>query len=78
MTELNTETPKEETEGTVETADVKPTATPKPPRNAKKAPKETETGETQIVLANLTATQNSNTKEPEIVNLGDGITAINR
>ena len=77
MTELNTETPKEETEGTVETADVKPTATPKPPRT-KKASKETETGETQVVLANLTATQNSNTKEPEIVNLGDGITAINR
>ena len=78
MTELNTETPKEETAGTFETADVKPTAAPKPPRT-KKEPKETETGEeTQVVLANLTTTQNSNTKAPEIVNLGNGITAINR
>ena len=77
MTEFNTETPKEETAGTFETEDVEPTTAPKPPRT-KKAPKETETGETQIVLANLTATKTSNTKEPETVSLGNGITAINR
>ena len=78
MTELNTETPKEETAGTFETANVKPTAAPKTPRT-KKEPKETETGgETPVVLANLTATKTGNTKEPEIVNLGNGITAINR
>ena len=71
MTEFNTETPKEETEGTVETTDVKPTATPKPPRTKK-------AGETPIVLANLITTKTSNTKEPEIVSLGNGITAINR
>ena len=77
MTEFNTETPKEEIEGTFETADVKPTTTPKPPR-IKKAPKETDAGETQVVLANLTVTQNSNTKEPETIDLGNGIIAINR
>lgn len=78
MTEINTqETPKEGTEGTFETADVKPTTDLKPPRT-KKAPKETETGETPIVLANLAVTQNSNTKEPETIDLGNGIKAINR
>lgn len=77
MTEFNTETPKEETEGTFETADVKPTAAPKPPRT-KKEPKETDAGETQIVLANLTAIKDSNTKEPETIDLGNGIIAINR
>ena len=77
MTEFNTETHKEETEGTFETADVKPTTVQKAPRT-KKAPKETETGETPIVLANLITTKTSNTKEPETVSLGNGITAINR
>lgn len=75
MTEFNTqETPKES-----ETADVKPTTDLKPPQRTKKAPKETETGEeTPIVLANLTVTQNRNTKEPETIDLGNGIIAINR
>ena len=82
MTEFNTELPNETemngtTDGAMETADVKPTTAPKPPRT-KKAPKETETGETQIVLANLITTKTSNTKEPETVSLGNGITAINR
>lgn len=82
MTEFNTELPNETemngtTDGAMEGADVKPTTAPKPPRT-KKAPKETETGETPIVLANLTVTKNSNTKEPETVSLGNGITAINR
>ena len=94
MTEFNTELPDEtEMNGTtdeaMEGADVKPTTAPKPPRtkkapketqnsNTKKAPKETETGETPIVLANLITTKTSNTKEPETVSLGNGITAINR
>lgn len=77
MTEFNTETPKEETEGTFETADVKPSATQKAPRT-KKAPKETDAEETPIVLANLITTKTSNTKEPETIDLGNGITAINR
>lgn len=86
MTEFNKELPNEtEMNGTtdgamdeaLETADVKPTTAPKPPRT-KKAPKETETGETPIVLANLITTKTSNTKEPETVSLGNGITAINR
>ena len=51
------------------------TEAPKPSPRTKKEPKETETG---VVLANLTATKTGNTKEPEIVNLGNGITAINR
>ena len=79
MTEFNTELPNETemngtTDGAMETADV---TAPKPPRT-KKAPKETETGETPIVLANLTTTKTSNTKEPETVSLGNGIIAINR
>ncbi len=80
MTEFNTtETPKEETEGTFETADVKSTTALKPPQRTRKAPKETDEGEeTQIVLANLTVTQNRNTKEPETIDLGNGIIAINR
>lgn len=78
MTEFNTETPKEETEGTFETEDVKPTTALKPPPRTKKAPKETDAGETQLVLANLTVTQNRNTKEPETIDLGNGIIAINR
>ena len=86
MNEFNKELPNEtemnETtdgamEGALKTADVKPTTTTKPPRT-KKEPKETETGETQVVLANLTVTQNSNTKEPETIDLGNGIMAINR
>ena len=82
MTEFNTELPNETemngtTDGAMEGADVKPTTAPKPPRT-KKAPKETETGETPIVLANLTVTKNSNTKEPETIDLGNGIIAINR
>ena len=83
MTEFNTELPNETEmngttdgamEGALEIADV---TAPKPPRT-KKAPKETETGETPIVLANLITTKTSNTKEPETVSLGNGITAINR
>ena len=80
MTEFNKELPNETemngtTDGAMEGADVKAT---KPPRT-KKAPKETETGEeTPIVLANLITTKTSNTKEPETVSLGNGITAINR
>ena len=86
MTEFNKELPNEtEMNGTtdgameraLETADVKPTTAPKPPRT-KKEPKETETGETPIVLANLITTKTSNTKEPETIDLGNGITAINR
>ena len=86
MNEFNKELPNEtemnETtdgamEGALETADVKPTTAPKPPRT-KKAPKETDAGETQVVLANLTVTKNSNTKEPETIDLGNGIIAINR
>lgn len=82
MTEFNTELPNETemngtTDGAMEGADVKPTTAPKPPRT-KKATKETETGETPIVLANLTVTKNSNTKEPETIDLGNGIIAINR
>lgn len=77
MTEFNTETPKEETEGTFETADVKPTTAMKPPRT-KKEPKETDAGETPVVLANLITTKTSNTKEPETIDLGNGIIAINR
>ena len=82
MTEFNKELPNEtEMNGTTDEAmegvDVKPPTAPKPPRT-KKAPKETETGETPIVLANLITTKTSNTKEPETVSLGNGITAINR
>lgn len=87
MTEFNKELPNETEmngttdgamEGALETADVKPTTAPKPPQRTKKEPKETETGETPIVLANLTATKSINTKEPETIDLGNGITAINR
>lgn len=86
MTEFNTELPNETEmngttdgamEGALETADVKPTTVQKAPRT-KKTPKETDAGETQIVLANLITTKTSNTKEPETVSLGNGITAINR
>ena len=78
MTEFNTELQNETemngtTDGAMEGAD----HAPKPPRT-KKAPKETETGETPIVLANLITTKTSNTKEPETVSLGNGIIAINR
>ena len=83
MTEFNKELPNETemngtTDGAMEGADVKPTTAPKPPQRTKKAPKEPETGETPIVLANLITTKTSNTKEPETVSLGNGITAINR
>ena len=82
MTEFNKELPNETemngtTDGEMEGADVKPTTDTKPPRT-KKAPKETETGETPIVLANLITTKTSNTKEPETIDLGNGIIAINR
>ena len=81
MTEFNTELPNEtEMNGTTDGAmegELETTA-PKPPQRTKKAPKETETGETPIVLANLITTKTSNTKEPETIDLGNGITAINR
>ena len=80
MTEFNTELPNEtEMNGTTDGAmeGALETAATKPPRT-KKAPKETETGETPIVLANLITTKTSNTKEPETIDLGNGIIAINR
>ena len=77
MTEFNTELPNEtEMNGTTDGA-MEGALAQKPPRT-KKAPKETETGETPIVLANLITTKTSNTKEPETIDLGNGIIAINR
>lgn len=80
MTEFNKELPNEtEMNGTTDGAmDVKPTTALKPPQRTKKEPKETETGGTQTAPANLTVFKNSNTKEPETIDLGNGIIAINR